>query len=94
MYITDMFGVFYNKRVEKMVEKLPEIEATRFQNLYKELEEKGPVRTNWPNYGKLKGTNTHHCHLSHKWAACWVETKKGIKIEVTYAGSRENAPYA
>ena len=36
----------------------------------------------------------HHCHLSHKWVACWVETEKGITVEVTYAGSRGSAPYA
>jgi len=34
------------------------------------------------------------CHLSHKWVACWVETEKGITVEVTYAGSRRSAPYA
>ena len=34
------------------------------------------------------------CHLSHKWVACWVETEKGITVEVTYAGSRGSAPYA
>lgn len=30
----------------------------------------------------------------HKWVACWVETEKGITVEVTYAGSRGSAPYA
>ena len=29
----------------------------------------------------------------HDWAACWIETIKGIELEVTYVGSRENAPY-
>jgi len=66
----------------------------RFEKLVEDLEQKGPVRKEWSKYGKLKGTNTHHCHLSYKWVACWVETKKGIEIEVTYAGSRESAPYA
>ena len=45
------------------------------------------------NYKKLVNTNTHHCHLSYHWAACWIETIKGIELEVTYVGSRENAPY-
>jgi len=94
MYIIDMFNVVFRKKVEKLVKKLPEIPAENFRILFEELEKKGPVRSNWPNYGVLKGTKTHHCHLSHKWVACWVETKKGIEIEVTYAGSRESAPYA
>jgi hypothetical protein len=89
-----MFNVFFKKKVEKSVKKMPKQQAVNFYNLFKELEENGPVRSNWPNYGILKGTNTHHCHLSHKWVACWVETKQGIEIEVTYAGSRESSPYA
>jgi hypothetical protein len=89
-----VFKVFFRKKVEKLVKKMPELQAVNFRNLVKELEEKGPVRSNWPNYSMLKGTNTHHCHLSRKWVACWVETQQGIEIEVTYAGSRENAPYA
>ena len=29
----------------------------------------------------------------HDWVACRIETIKGIELEVTYVGSRENAPY-
>lgn len=47
----------------------------------------------WPNYSKLTNSNTYHCHLSYHWAACWMETVQGIELEVTYVGSRENAPY-
>ena len=32
-------------------------------------------------------------HLSYHWVACWIETIEGIELEVTYVGSRENAPY-
>lgn len=31
--------------------------------------------------------------LSYHWVACWIETIEGIELEVTYVGSRENAPY-
>jgi len=94
MYIIDMFKVDIKNSVKKDVKKLPRLQLVRFNKLVSDLKSKGPVRNEWPNYGLLKGTNTHHCHLGHKWAACWVETEKGIKIEVTYAGSRESAPYA
>lgn len=56
----------------------------------------GPVRGNWPNYGKL-GPGRHHCHLKKghpTYVAVWEESPEGIKlIEVTYAGTHERAPY-
>jgi hypothetical protein len=94
MYIIGVFKVNFKRRIEKAVEKMPKDQAAKFYALVNDLRLHGPVRANWPNYSMLKGTNTHHCHLSRKWAACWAETKKGIEIEVIYAGSRESAPYA
>jgi len=89
-----VYKVVFKKKVESSAEKMPPKQQAKLRLLVDDLERNGPVRANWPNYGKLKGTNTHHCHLSRKWAACWVETEQGIQIEVTYAGSRESAPYA
>jgi hypothetical protein len=89
-----MFRVAIRKKAEKAIESMPQAQSERLYKLVSDLEQKGPVRAEWPNYSKIKGTNTHHCHLSHHWVACWVETLKGIEIEVTYAGSRESAPYA
>jgi len=89
-----MFNVWFKNKVEKSVKLMPKAHALRFRKLLIDLEQEGPVLSDWPNYGMLQGTNTHHCHLSHKWVACWVETLQGIEIEVTYAGSRESAPYA
>ena len=31
--------------------------------LVSEIEQAGPVRGNWPNYGKLD-EHTHHCHIT------------------------------
>ena len=59
---------------------MPQKEQVLFAKLVRDLHEKGPVLPN-------------HCHLSYHWAACWIETIKGIELEVTYVGSRENAPY-
>lgn len=62
------------------------------KNLLEDLGKNGPIRTDWPNFSKLSD-NSFHCHLAHKWVACWQYEKNSIIIEVYYAGSRENAPY-
>ncbi len=85
--------VVTKKKILKVARSMPKREQTLFVRLVKDLEDRGPVLPEWPNYGMLEGTNTYHCHLSYHWAACWIETVKGIELEVTYVGSRENAPY-
>lgn len=61
-----------------------------------DLEENGPVRGKWSNYGKLTGRR-HHCHLKKGkpcYVAVWEVADKEIKlIEVVYAGTHEGAPY-
>ncbi|WP_332308295.1 hypothetical protein [Desulfonatronovibrio magnus] len=61
-----------------------------------EMEKSGLVRGNWPNYSKL-GKNKHHCHLKGgkpTYVAVWEEREEEINlVEVTYAGTHENAPY-
>jgi mRNA-degrading endonuclease RelE of RelBE toxin-antitoxin system len=84
------------KQAAKGVQKLPTQERKKLAALAKEIVEKGPVRTNWPNYSKLgeKRRDTHHCHLSYRWVACWEVKDQEIKlVEVYYVGSREDAPY-
>ena len=71
---------------------MPEKIRQKIVLLIDDLEEKGPVLKKWANFSKL-GENEYHCHLAHKWVACWRHEKKSILIEVYYAGSRENAPY-
>ncbi len=89
-----MFRVLVRKSVLKSVARMPKKEAGLFDLLLSDIANKGPAVSNWSNYGILKGTSTYHCHLSHKWVACWIETEQGIEVEVIYAGSREGAPYA
>lgn len=64
--------------------------------LLRNLEAKGPVLGNWPNYGKL-GTDRHHCHLKKgksTYVAIWEIKDKEIRlIEVVYVGTHEKAPY-
>ena len=74
------------------IRKMPEQLQKKMGNLIEDLRDKGPIRNDWPNYGKLGGER-YHCHLAHHWIACWYWEKNSITIEVYYAGSRENAPY-
>jgi hypothetical protein len=64
--------------------------------LIREIEVQGPVRGNWPNYGKLSPTR-HHCHLKKgrpTYVAVWeVRDRKQRLVEVIYAGTHEKAPY-
>lgn len=63
--------------------------------LISEIETQGPVRGNWPNYSKI-GRHIHHCHLKKgkpTYVATWTEYKDEIRVEVTYVGSHEKAPY-
>ena len=84
--------VYFRKKVEKMVMKMPHKEQVLFANLIEDLEVKGPIRKEWPNFSKFS-YNTYHCHLTYSWIACWKVRKKVFEIEVYYAGSREKAPY-
>lgn len=87
-----MYTVMIKKRVEKNLEKMPKPIQKVFRDLLLDLEFKGPIQADWPNYDKI-GKNEYHCHLAYKWVACWKNDKNSITIEVYYAGSREDAPY-
>ena len=46
----------------KGIDKLPEKIRRVLALLMVEIETAGPIRGNWPNYGK-RGPRRHHCHL-------------------------------
>ena len=87
-----MYGVILKKIVVKQIRKLPEYVRMDLAALLEDLRIFGPIQKKWKNFCSI-GDNKYHCHLSRKWAACWYCEKDSIKIEVYYAGSRENAPY-
>ena len=64
--------------------------------LIRDIETRGPVRGNWPNYSRL-GPTRHHCHLKKgrpTYVAVWEERDKKQRIvEVTYVGPHAKAPY-
>ena len=86
------YSVKVTKTAMKGISFVPTRIQEAFYALALDLEETGPVQAKWANYSKLGG-NRHHCHLAHKWVACWSCENGTIEIEVYYVGSRENAPY-
>ena len=88
----DKYEVFISKKALKGIEKLPEKERNTLVKLIKDLKVSGPIQPGYRNYSALGG-NRYHCHLSHRWVACWYEEKGELRIEVYYVGSRESAPY-
>ena len=64
--------------------------------LIRDIEVRGPVRGNWPNYGKLSAAR-HHCHLKRgrpTYVAVWeVPDRTQHLVEVTYVGTHESASY-
>ena len=87
------WAVRVTKRAHKSAQKLPVNVQTLFRALVIDLETTGPVQHEWPNYSKL----THgcfHCHLNYSFVSVWEVVDKEVRIlEVTYVGSREDAPY-
>ena len=85
-----------SKRAKKGIAKLPKQARAALVLLLADIEDKGPVRGDWPNYGKL-GKSRHHCHLKKgnpTYVAMWEVVTGEIKlVEVIYAGSHEKAPY-
>ncbi len=90
--------VALRKKVIRALKSLPQPVIAVFTLLLGELESSGPVRGNWPNYGKLNNNGRHHCHLKKgkpTYVAVWddVSTDNNKKIEVEYVGTHEKAPY-
>lgn len=83
-------------RAQKKVLALPEAVRRTLALLMADLEDSGPVRGDWPNYGKLS-PGRHHCHLKKgrpTFVAVWEERSGAVRLlEVTYAGTHEKAPY-
>lgn len=90
------WDIIAKRQVQKQVEKLPDKIRIVFDLLLMAIRNEGPVRHDWPNYGRL-GENVHHCHLKKgrpTYVAVWEVTDKKIRlIEVLYAGTHEKSPY-
>ena len=85
-----------SRNAEKQKAKLSKPLRQILYALIGDIEAGGPIRGDWPNYGKLTG-GKHHCHLKKgnpTYVAVWEVQDKKIKlIEVQYVGTHEKAPY-
>lgn len=85
-----------SSKVDKKLRTYPQRVRDVYAALEREMELYGPVRGNWPNYGKLE-SHRHHCHLKKgkpTYVAVWEETAGEIHvIEVIYVGTHGKAPY-
>ena len=89
------WNVKIHRKAEKTASELPRRVLENLFQLMQEIQLSGPVRGNWPNYGKLTG-NRHHCQLKQgkpTYVAVWTEEKETITVEIIYAGTHEKAPY-
>lgn len=82
-----------SKKAAKRARKLPRPVLELFEALLLDLSKIGPNQHEWPNYSKLSHGH-YHCHLNYSFVAVWEVIDNRIPIlEVTYVGSREDAPY-
>jgi mRNA-degrading endonuclease RelE of RelBE toxin-antitoxin system len=82
-----------SKKAVKRAKKLPKSVMHLFEALLLDLSKTGPIQHEWANYSKLT-QDRYHCHLNYSFVAIWEVVDNQIRIlEVTYVGSRENAPY-
>ena len=90
------YVVTLTRQAEKQRGKLPEKVQGALLFLLHEISRSGPVRGDWPNYGKL-GPKRHHCHIKKgkpTYVAVWQEIGGEIRlVEITYVGTHEKAPY-
>jgi len=88
--------VVLRKKAEKQARALPQAVRENLYALLRDIEAYGPVRGEWPNYGKL-ASGRHHCHIKKgrpAYVDVWEERDRIIRlIEVTYVGTYEKAPY-
>ncbi len=86
-----------SKKIVRQIKRLPNkaVKESLFA-LLRDIELHGPVRGDWPNYGKLD-KDRHHCHIKKghpTYVVIWEEQNKKIRlVEVTYVGTHEKAPY-
>lgn len=81
-----MYKVFYKKSVLKQIAKLELSVKKHYTHFFSNILPENPF------VGKLS-ENTYHAHVKYHWVAVWTVEKGSETIIVTYAGSREDAPY-
>ncbi|MDR2076632.1 MAG: cytotoxic translational repressor of toxin-antitoxin stability system [Desulfovibrio sp.] len=91
--------VDFGGKAEKQVKKLPpDIRDIVFYLKYR-MEQDGPERTEWRNYGIIvNAKDAHHCHLSNnrpRYVAVWkVLNREEQVIEIRFVGPHGSVDYS
>jgi mRNA-degrading endonuclease RelE of RelBE toxin-antitoxin system len=91
--------VDFGGKAEKQVKKLPpDIRDIVFYLKYR-MEQDGPERTEWRNYGIIvNAKDVHHCHLSNnrpRYVAVWkVLSREEQVIEIRFVGPHGSVDYS
>ena len=85
-------------KARRNLSKIPLGVREALQMLLADLEYSGPIKSNWPHYGKISGwKDCYHCHLQKgrpTYVAVWQVVRQTEKlIEVKYIGTHEKARY-
>jgi hypothetical protein len=93
-----IWNVGLSVKARRNLVKIPLGVRETFQILLADLEYSGPIKSNWPHYGKISGRkDCYHCHL-HKGRPTYVAVWRVVShaeriIEVIYVGTHEKAHY-
>ncbi|MBP9722175.1 MAG: hypothetical protein KBD64_03335 [Gammaproteobacteria bacterium] len=78
----------------KLYNSKEEHTAQMINVLFANLQNYGPVRTEFSNYVYIGGhVDQHHCHITDSIIAVWQEDPASKTIAILYIGERENARY-
>lgn len=92
------WDVRFTSKAAKQTRNVPTKVRDRLFALVLEIRTLGPLRTTWPNYGKIKGEeDCYHCHLKKgkpAYVTVWkIKDKENKHVEVRYVGTHEKANY-
>ncbi len=89
--------VTYSSKARKQLRKIDPNIVASVLSLVMDIEDRGPVRGDWPNFSKINRGASFHCHIKKgkpTYVVCWQLIGKNSKqIEVYYVGTHEKAPY-
>ncbi|HAY21919.1 MAG TPA: cytotoxic translational repressor of toxin-antitoxin stability system [Desulfobacterales bacterium] len=93
-----IWNVRLSAKARRNIIKIPLGVRETFQILLADLEYTGPIKSNWPHFGKISGWNScYHCHLQKgrpTYVAVWRVVSQSEKlVEVMYVGTHEKARY-
>lgn len=97
---TKLWTVIFSRKAEKQKAKLPPSIIDILYLLRKDLENRGPAVTGWPNYSKIVGSKSghYHCHLNKgrpTYVVVWQVVDSVVRVlEIQFVGTHEKVDYS